>query len=229
MYSNKNTLLLDMNGTFMFGEDKFEPSEDFSKHYQEIGGSLEKGTVNQIIRSVYDYLSILYPDEKYRHRFPSLKEAIKYGCKENIPEEEIEKIIKTFSFHEIGYIPKEYIEVLHQLSEVFQLAVVIDIWSPKLEWVSLFKKVGINKLFLASSFSSDHGMVKPSPKPFELVVEELGVKKEQCLVIGDSERRDLGGAVAAGIDCVLVGGAENLKAIECYENLLEFASTIENT
>ena len=218
-----------MNSTFMFGEDRFEPSEDFSKHYQEIGGSLEKGTVNKIIRSVYDYLSILYPDEKYRHRFPSLKEAIEYSCKENIPEEDIEKIIKTFSFHEIGYIPKEYIEVLHQLSEVFQLAVVIDIWSPKLEWVSLFKKVGINKLFLASSFSSDHGMVKPSPKPFELVVEELGVKKEQCLVLGDSERRDLGGAMAAGIDCVLVGGAKNLKAIECYENLLEFASTIENT
>ncbi len=218
-----------MNSTFMFGEDKFAPLEDFSKHYHEIGGSLEKDTVNQIIRSVYDYLSILYPDEKYRHSFPSLEEAIRHSYREDLPEEEIEKIIKTFSFHEIGYIPEEYIEVLHQLNEVFQLAVVIDIWSPKLEWVSLFKKAGINKLFSASSFSSDHGMVKPSPKPFELVIEALGVKKEQCLVIGDSERRDLGGAMATGIDCVLVGGAENSKAIGCYENLLEFAFTIKKT
>jgi HAD superfamily hydrolase (TIGR01549 family) len=229
MYSSKNTLLLDMNSTFMFGEDKFSLSEDFSKYYHEIGGSLEKDTVNQIIRSVYDYLSVLYPDEKYRHKFPTLKEAIRYSYREHLPEDEIEKIIKTFSFHEIGYIPKEYIEVLHQLSEIFQLAVVIDIWSPKLEWISLFKKIGINKLFSASSFSSDHGMVKPSPKPFELVVKALGVKNEQCLVIGDSERRDLGGAIAAGIDCVLVGGAKNSKAIECYENLLEFTFTTKNT
>ncbi len=215
-----------MNSTFMFGEDNFSISEDFSKHYHDIGGCLEKKQVNHIIRSMYDYLSILYPDEKYRHNFPSLYEAIQYICIENIPEQETEKIIKTFSFHEIGYIPNEYIETLHKLRKVFQLAVVIDIWSPKKAWISLFKNVGINNIFSASSFSSDHGMVKPSPKPFESIMEELGLEKEQCLVIGDSIRRDLGGALAVGVDCILVGGATDSKAIGCYENLLEFASTI---
>ncbi len=229
MFSNKNTLILDMNGTFMFGEDNFSLSEDFSKHYHEIGGRLEKEKINKIIRSVYDYLSILYPDEKYRHRFPSLIEAIKHCCTENVHEGEIENIIKTFSFHEIGYIPKEYIKVLFKLSKVFQLAVVIDIWSAKSAWVSLFNKTGISPLFSASSFSSDHGMVKPSPRPFELVIEELGKNEAQCLVIGDSIRRDLGGAMAAGIDCVLVGGAKHSNAVMCYKNLLEFASIIKIT
>ena len=31
MYSNKSALLLDMNSTFMFGEDNFGIDEDFSK------------------------------------------------------------------------------------------------------------------------------------------------------------------------------------------------------
>ena len=142
-------------------------------------------------------------------------------------KDEIEKIIDTFSFHELGYIPQEYIDVLHKLEERFILAVVIDIWSPKKIWLETFEKAGISKLFSASSFSSDHGMVKPSPKPFELVVNQLNLRKEECLVIGDSERRDLGGAMAAGIDCILVGGASSPKAAGCYSNLLEFTNEVE--
>jgi len=113
--------------------------------------------------------------------------------------------------------------VLYRLSEKYKLAVVIDIWAPKITWQCLFRKVGISNLFSASSFSSDHGIVKPSPKPFEQIIDQLGIKKEQALMIGDSIRRDLGGAQAAGIDCVLVGGAIHPDAVGCYENLIEFS------
>lgn len=95
--------------------------------------------------------------------------------------------------------------------------------------MNLFNEPGINKLFVASSYSSDHGMVKPSPNPFNLVVEQLGVSKEQCLMIGDSIRRVLGGEEAADIDCVLVGGAEHPNAVGCYKNLLEFSHRVFNT
>ena len=67
-------------------------------------------------------------------------------------------------------------------------------------------------------------MVKPSPSPFELVVSQLDLPKEECLVVGDSVRRDLGGATAAGIDCVLVGGATDPGAAACYPGLLEFCN-----
>jgi len=67
-------------------------------------------------------------------------------------------------------------------------------------------------------------MVKPSPKPFENVVSELELQKEECLVIGDSARRDLGGAIAAGIDCILVGGANDPRAVACYPSLLGFSN-----
>lgn len=224
MFNEKKALLLDMNSTFMFGEDRFGETEDFFAYHKKIGGSAEKRVLNHIIMSAYEYLDIRYLDEKYRHNFPSLKEAIEKVIDVEITENEIEKIIDTFSFHELGHIPQEYIAVLHKLKEKFILAVVIDIWSPKKLWLDTFEKAGISKLFSASSFSSDHGMVKPSPKPFELVVNQLNLRKQECLVVGDSERRDLGGAMAAGINCILVGGASSPRAAGCYPNLLEFSN-----
>ncbi len=227
MYSNKSALLLDMNSTFMFGEDNFSNSENFSKHYHKMGGTLSRNEVNKLIRSVYVYLDERYPDENYRHNFPTVEEAINKVVEKKLSEAEILTIIDTFAHHEIGYIPTEYVDVLHKLSESYILAVVIDIWAPKITWLTLFEEVGIDKLFSASSFSSDHRMVKPSPKPFELVLKKLGIKKEKCLVIGDSIRRDLGGASAAGIDCVLVGTATHENALNCYKNLLELSHDLQ--
>ncbi len=76
------------------------------------------------------------------------------------------------------------------------------------------------------SFSSDHGMIKPSPKPFELVLEKLHILNTQAIVIGDSLRRDLGGAKNAGIDCILVGGAKHQDALGAFSSLLEFSDQI---
>lgn len=187
----KKALLLDMNSTFMFGEDRFTEDEDFSEHYQSIGGNLPPELVNDLIPRVYKYLEHRYPNEKYRHCFPSLAEAIDATSTNKIIEPEIEKIVKTFSYHEHGNIPDEYVNVLKQLNEKFTLSLVIDIWAPKDMWVDTFKRLGIWRLFSAYSFSSDHGIVKPSAKPFEMVVDKLSLSKEQCLVIGDSIRRDL--------------------------------------
>lgn len=227
MFNTKKALLLDMNSTFMFGEDRFGENEDFFSYYMKTGGSLKKPELDHIIMSAYEYLDTRYPIEEYRNNFPSLKEAIEKSSGMEIAKEEIEKIIDTFSFHELGYIPQEFIGVLRRLKERFILSVVIDIWSPKKLWLETFETAKITKLFSASSFSSDHGMVKPSPKPFELVVNQLGLPNDECLVIGDSIRRDLGGAEAAGIDCILVGGASDPRASGYYQSLLEFYNEIQ--
>jgi len=211
-----------MNSTFMFGEDRFGDNEDYSDYYKSIGGKLPQELVKEIIERVYAYLDVRYHSEEYRHCFPSLREAIDVNYKNDLNTQEKEKIIETFSFHEHGHIPSEYVSVLNKLYERFTLSVVIDIWAPKDMWVNTFKKLGLWALFSAYSFSSDHGMVKPSAKPFELVVQELGVSKDRCLVVGDSIRRDLGGSQAAGIDCVLVGGAKSNLASASYSTILEF-------
>ena len=217
----KQALLLDMNGTFMFGEDRFGPEEDYSVYYHDIGGNLSRGEINDVITQIYQYLGRLYPDPAYREQFPTVEEALLRLFKDRFSTDEVGRIIDTFAFHELGYIPSEYVQALNELHQRFTLSVVIDIWAPKTKWIEVFEKLGIHQLFSASSFSSDHGWVKPSSKPFDRVVEQLKIPKSECLVIGDSIRRDLGGATAAGIDCILVGGATHADAIGCYSNLLE--------
>ena len=226
MLHGKKALLLDMNSTFMFGEDRFSDDEDFSVHYTRIGGTLPSDDINQIIRDAYEYLDQRYPDEKYRHEFPSLLTAIQSVIETDLPQDELAKIIDTFAFHELGTIPHAYAAALHTLRQKFVLAAVIDIWSPKAAWLDTFERTGIAPLFSALSFSSDHGMVKPSPKPFELILDMLGISKTAAVVIGDSARRDLGGATNAGIDCILVGGAKHPRAIASVANLLELCDTL---
>ena len=223
---NKKALLLDMNNTFMFGEDRFNENEDYSIYYKKISGKLSDKDINEIIRQVLNYLGKRYPKKEYRNNFPSVENAIDAISNINISSMEMEKIVETFSYHEHGYIPEEYINTLFKLKRKFILSLVIDIWSPKKRWLETFKKVGINNLFSSISFSSDHGMVKPSPKPFELVVNQLNIAKENCLVVGDSIRRDLGGAKAAGIDCILVGGGKNNYALKSFTNLIEFCEEV---
>lgn len=226
MFAEKKALLLDMNSTFMFGEDRFGESEDFSAHYFKIGGTLPRNEINRIIRAVYQYLDARYPDENYRHNFPSLDSAIRAIGDENLAGDEIERIVKTFAFHELGYIPSDYVAALYKLRQHFTLAAVIDIWSPKTAWLYTFERAGISGLFSAMSFSSDHGMVKPSPRPFELVLRRLGITNREAIVVGDSPRRDLGGAKNAGSECILVGGAEHPDALKSFGNLLELCNAI---
>ncbi len=226
MFAGKKALLLDMNSTFMFGEDRFGDSEDFSVHYFRIGGSLPQGEINRIVRGTYEYLDARYRDENYRHCFPFLESAISEVAGESLDKSEINKIVDTFAFHELGYIPSEYAAALYKLQQRFMLAAVIDIWAPKAAWLMEFERAGISDLFFAASFSSDHGMVKPSPKPYKLVLSQLGIVSSEAIVVGDSPRRDLGAAMSAGIDCILVGGAQHPDSMKSFDNLLELCNSI---
>lgn len=226
MLREKQALLLDMNHTFMFGEDRFGESEDFSQAYVQLGGTRSRQAINDLIRAVYAYLEIRYPDEHYRHCFPSVENAIQAVTETALDKAEIEKVIHTFALHELGYIPQEYAAALHKLRQYFILAAVIDIWSPKTAWLQAFEQAGILELFSALSFSSDHGMVKPSPKPFERVLRQLGLPPSATMMVGDSPRRDLGGAKNAGIDCILVGGASHPDAVMTFENVLALSEAM---
>jgi len=226
MFEGKEALLLDMNSTFMFGEDRFEEGENFSEYYKSIGGALSSKYVNTLIRQVYEHLDKKYPTQEYRHCFPSLDEVIDVIAEIRLPDSEKEKIVETFSYHEQGEISEPYVRALKELKEQFTLSLVIDIWAPKEMWVRTFKTLGIWELFSAYSFSSDHGIVKPSPEPFEMVVDRLNLPKEKCLVIGDSIRRDLGGSQAAGIDCVLLGGAKSEQSVGSFPTLLAFQESM---
>lgn len=209
----KQALLLDMNSTFMFGED-------YSIRYKNLGGELPDLQVNQVIRQAYAYLDVRYPLAEYHDAFPTLDEVIKQTSNNALSDDDVSKLIETFSLHERGTISSLYINALQQLKQHYRLGLVIDIWSPKMVWINYFKELGVLDCFDAISFSSDHGHVKPSAFGFSEVLNKMELKPDGALFIGDSARRDLGGAKAAGVDCVLVGGAESEFALDSYSDLL---------
>jgi len=222
--NNKKLLILDMNSTFMFDEDRFSESIDYSKYYKSIGGTYNEKVVNNIITLAYNYLDERYSQEKYMEDFPSLEEAIQ-NVSDIKNSTELAKIIDTFAFFERGKISGEYIQCLNKLSQQFTLSAIIDIWAPSYSWIELFKQLDIYKLFSYISFSSDTNIVKPSPIPFKNTLEILNIEAKDALMVGDSIQRDLGGANNAGIDCIIVGD-QTPKALACYDNLLEFERSL---
>lgn len=213
-------VLLDMNGTFMFGHDRFGADEEFFRFYQTTNGALSSGDVNRIVREAYDYLDSRYPDPNYHENFPSLKTAIKSVTANGIADGEIENIIDTFAHHERGVVAPEYARAILTLSERHVLGAVIDIWAPKKYWLEEFRRSGILRCFGAMSFSSDSGIVKPSPKAFLEVARQLNTATAEIIFVGDSVRRDLGGAIAAGMQCILVDGKTDARAYRSVENML---------
>ena len=227
MINKFSTILLDMNDTFMFGADQFGKHEDYSAIYHQLGGTIESSRVNYLIQAAYDYLTVRYPDPKYREVFPSLRSA--FECIEtqgSLSERDLDLLIDTFAHHERGIVPPEYAIAINQLAQYFRLGLVIDIWAPKARWLETLNQCGVLSVCEATSFSSDCGIVKPSPLPFLKVLIEMQVNPEDALVIGDSVRRDLGGATAAGIACILVGGAKHPSALASVASLIDVVESI---
>lgn len=227
MIDKFSTILLDMNQTFMFGADRFGSTEDYSIVYRQLGGTMEPSRMNQLIRSAYDYLDVRYPDPQYRESFPSLREAFaSVTVSDPLSEGDLELLVETFAHHELGTVPLEYAAAINQLSKHFRLGLVIDIWAPKNLWVETLDQCGVLSVCESASFSSDCRMVKPSPLPFLRVLEEMQVNRQEAVMVGDSVRRDLGGAAAAGINCILVGGVKYPSALGSVDNLIELVELV---
>ncbi|WP_449288409.1 HAD family hydrolase [Marinobacter salarius] len=220
MLGNFETVLLDMNDTFMFGHDRFGAEESYGATYKKLGGALSEQEARKIVQAVFDYLEPLYPDLAYRECFPSLSAALDMVVPEAISGEERRRLIATFAHHEFGTIPLEYAEALRELGSRFRLGLVADIWAPSEQWLSEFERAGVLDAFEALSFSSDDGVVKPSGKSFIKVLAAMDADPATAVMIGDSVRRDLGGAVAAELPCILVGGKTDPAAYGAAPSLL---------
>ena len=224
MLDSFDTILLDMNDTFMFGHDRFGAGEDYGASFRRLGGSLPDREAARLIQAVFDYLMPLYPNTAYHENFPGLEAALDVVAPEHISDSDRQHLIATFSCHEIGTVSPEYVAVLHRLRRKFRLGLIADIWAPRDMWVQEFERAGILDTFEVLSFSSDDGVVKPSAKPFYKVMDAMKADPATTVMIGDSVRRDLGGATAAGLPCILVGGRSDPAAYGVAPTLLDLLS-----
>jgi HAD superfamily hydrolase (TIGR01509 family) len=92
-------------------------------------------------------------------------------------------------------------DILRELSDNFKMAIVST--SKRIDFETIHKKRNIVKYMEFVLAREDYNEAKPHPEPYLKGLIKLGAKKEEALIVEDSER-GLRAAVAAGIDCVVV-------------------------
>ena len=82
---------------------------------------------------------------------------------------------------------------------------------------SLLHSLGLASHFEEITYSAAVGVAKPNPLIFRYALERLGVEPAVAVHIGDSAKEDVEGALAAGVDAVLLqrgGGADGISDLE---------------
>ncbi|MEM9664749.1 MAG: HAD family hydrolase [Bacteroidota bacterium] len=212
-----------MNSTFMFGEDRFGPEQDYAATYQALGGRLPAERVQALIGACYEHLYAQYLSPAHHERFRTLREAWRaLPSTHDLPNVELERLEQTFAAHELGHVPAVYAAALQRLAVTHRLGLVADIWAPKEPWLAELRRAGVLEVFETTVFSSDIGCVKPSPRGFLTAIQRMQATPDECVVIGDSARRDVAGARAAGLTAIWVGkGDPPPGAAHTVRDLLE--------
>jgi len=120
-------------------------------------------------------------------------------------------------------------QMLRTLSRRVTLAVISDTgFASGRAQDRLLEKDGARKFFAATIYSMDVGHAKPRPEIFAAAVETLGVPAHEILHVGDNERTDVRGALAAGfrairLDVVRTGGPSEAEFVaKSFEELTEY-------
>ena len=201
-----DVVLLDMNGTFMFGHDRLGPEEDFHHTYQAVGGrKLDRNTLTSIMRSTCDALLSAYDDPAHFDNFPTLREAFpQHG---SAPPEEIGLLEEVFARHELGSCPPDHVEFLHRLAGTHRLGVVSNICAPPSAVETRLREAGLDGVFTHTVFSSSARNIKPSAAIFLRALAAFPADS-RVLFVGDSLERDIRPAKSLGLGTAWIAAAD---------------------
>ncbi len=95
----------------------------------------------------------------------------------------------------------DVIPVLQDLKKRYKLGLIsnTDYFA-----IKEFEKSGFFEVFDVKLFSFDTGLLKPDPKVFRIMVDKLGIKPEEALMVGDSLNDDVLAAKKIGMDAILI-------------------------
>ncbi len=198
--------VFDMNGTFMFGEDRFDVGQDFAATFRELSNApLDADRIDTIILNCCDTLFEYYRDPSHYDDFPSVAETLAAlpAARELSPEARA-ACEAVLARHEFGQIPADHAEFLQRLAGKHRLGLLSNLWSRQGPWLAAFAEAGIGGVFEVMLFSSETRSIKPSPRLFEILLEQAGVRPERAVYIGDDLARDVIGARAAGLASVWI-------------------------
>ena len=93
-------------------------------------------------------------------------------------------------------------KILEKLKKEFTLVLVSN--TDQFSINNVLDKFELRDLFHHIFLSCDLGLIKSDPAFFEKIVSEVGVSKEDCVMVGDSIQSDIISAKAAGLSAILI-------------------------
>src|SRR5207253_356022 len=169
-----------MNGTLMFGGDRFGPDQHYAATYRSLGGSrLAPEVVQAAIPAFYEIMERIYNDPARCDSFPRVLDTLRtLPQAKGLDERELKLLEDVIARHERGQVPDSHAIALRRLARSHPLGFVVTV------------------------FSSDTSSIKPSRKLFDQAVSALPVPRSEIVFVGDNLRCDIGGAAGAGLATV---------------------------
>lgn len=162
-----DVILLDLNGTFVFGHDRFGPEQDYFTTYQAQGGTrLDRAAVIAMVERCLTEMLRVYVAPACFDDFPTLEEA--FSTFVDADARDLPALCATFAAHEIGRIPPAHATLLRQLSITHRLGVVSNICSNPAMWREHFanmvpaKQLGCGTAWISDVGAGDVDCVIPS-------------------------------------------------------------------
>jgi HAD superfamily hydrolase (TIGR01549 family) len=124
-------------------------------------------------------------------------------------------------------------QMLRTLKRSFALAIISDTgFASGRAQDRLLEKDAARGFFSSTIYSMDVGHAKPCAEIFQAAVDKLGVLPHEILHVGDNERTDIRGALAAGfrairVDVVRDGGPSEAEFVaRSFEELTRYLQTV---
>ena len=119
------------------------------------------------------------------------------------PAEISEQAQMLFEYEALAMTPRpEAIGVLSHLKQKqHKLGLISNCAS---ETVTVWENTSIKPFFKVTIFSCAVGLKKPNPQIYQIALNRLKVKPQDCLYIGDGSNRELTGALSVGMHPVLI-------------------------
>ncbi len=106
----------------------------------------------------------------------------------------------------------ETLEVLENLKKDYKIVLISNTDSFSVQ--SVMEKYEMKNCFDLILLSCEKGMLKSNPEMFDFAINELKLKKEDVIMVGDSIESDIAGARNAGIKPVLIDRNDRRKNFE---------------
>lgn len=219
-----DVLLLDMNGTFMFGHDRFGPDEDYFGTYTALGGyRLDRAALLAVLRPSLEALLAMYHDPTRFEDFPSLEEA--FRMQGTAEEAELPILLQLFATHELGRIPPAHRDFIQSVAATHVLGVVSNLCAHPRDWLASHPDAEVFAHFRTLVFSSEGRTIKPSPRLFQRALDTLP-PGAAVVFAGDSLERDIIPAKALGLTTVWIAppGSAHPAADRVVTTLPELAT-----